>query len=647
MCGIAGIVNTRDIVDQAVLQNMVSAIAHRGPNHAASQVEHHSGLSVGFGYRRLSIIDLSSAGNQPMINETGDVRIIYNGELYNHPALRRELEAKGHRYCSHSDTETVLHAYEEWGTEAFARFNGMFAFALYDERTNSLILARDRRGIKPLYYSWNGHTLAFASELKALLKADIIQPNIDPTALWLFLCLGYVPSPHCIVAGANKLEPGSFLELREGKIQIVQYAQENSSPDIRVDEHEAIIHVRESIEKAVQRQLMSDVPVGVFLSGGLDSTIIATLASRYHPKPLHTFSVGYAQGADATKADSRYNDDFFFARPAAKNLRTIHHEVLIENGPALTDLFVQLCFQLDEPMVEPVFLSTHYLSQLARRHDVPVILTGDGADELFGGYDRYFAAKRLALYQQIPGLGWLLPFVEGMGSSLELGRSARELRYLLGHRSSVEGYIRFSTIFRPNQALQLLHPALRSEVDIQSLRRLVDLSLDHQTSFADQMGYRDLVLWVGEHFNPRLDRISMLHSVEARVPFQDNEVVDVALSIPMSMKTKRQSRKGLLKKAFADIIPLEARTRPKRSFQAPGMAWLQGGLNDSLQQLISGDTHLSEIFDQVQVRHYASVLGHDTPGQIFSVSALLFMDLWVRQHSDNSAQHEYVKQIQP
>jgi len=642
MCGIAGIASTKDNIDQAVLMNMIDTIAHRGPNHTATRVEHHSGLSVGLGYRRLSIIDLSSAGNQPMINETGDVWIIYNGELYNHAELRQELEAKGHSYCSQSDTETVLHAYEEWGTKAFSRFNGMFAFALYDKKSNSLILARDRRGIKPLYYYWNGHTLAFASELKALLKAEIVQPNIDPTSLWLFLCLGYVPSPHSIVAGVNKLEPGSFLELCAEKINIVPFAEENKPSDIRMDGHEAAIQIRESIEQAVQRQLMSDVPVGVFLSGGLDSTIIATLASRYHPKPLHTFSVGYAQGMDTAKTDSRFNDDFFFARPVAKSLGTIHHEVMIENGPALIDLFIQLSYQLDEPMVEPVFLSTHFLSQLARQHDVPVVLTGDGADELFGGYDRYFAAQRLTLYQQIPGLGWLLPIVEGMGSSWELGRSARELRYLLDHRGSVESYIRFSTIFRPNQALQLLTPAVRSCVDTEALWRSVDISLEHNRSFADQMGYRDLILWVGEHFNPRLDRISMFHSVEARVPFQDNQVVDVALSIPMSLKSKRHSRKALLKKAFADIVPLEARTRPKRSFQAPSTAWLQGGLNGSYQQLISEETYLPEIFDPVQVRHYADVWGQDTPGQAFAVSALLFMDLWMRKHSDNSRQHEHV-----
>ncbi len=635
MCGIAGIISTKTIIDQAVLKSMVGKIAHRGPNHVATHMEFQSGLSVGLGYCRLSIIDLSPAGNQPMANESGDIWIIYNGELYNHAKLRHELEAKGHRYCSQSDTETVLHAYEEWGTKAFARFNGMFAFALYDKRSNSLILARDRRGIKPLYYYWDTRTLAFASELKALLKTGLIHPIVDPTALWLFLCMGYVPSPYSMATGVRKLEPGCFLELCAGKLRIERYARETNLPDRMQDEHTAVMHVRDSVEQAVQRQLMSDVPVGVFLSGGLDSTIVATLASRYHPEPLHTFSVGYSHAEGAKEIDSRYNDDFLFARQVAESLRTIHHEVIIENSSSLADLFVQLIFQLDEPMVEPVFMSTHYLSKLARECGVPVVLTGDGADELFGGYDRYFVAQQLALYKKIPGLRLALPFIETVGRSWEIGRSAHELKYLLENPSAVESYIRYSSIYRPDQALKLLSPAVRAHVDTQALPRLIEASLGPELPFVDQMEHADLLLWVGEHFNPRLDRISMLHSVEARVPFQDDDVVKIALSIPTALKSTRNSRKGLLKRAFADIIPTLARTRPKRSFQAPGAAWMMGGLNDIYGQLAEGQSNLIELFDSEQVRKHANTWGRSTPGEVFAVSALLVVDLWARQYLNN------------
>jgi asparagine synthase (glutamine-hydrolysing) len=634
MCGIVGIVSQTTTSNEALLERMISTIAHRGPNHSAARAEHQPGLSVGLGYCRLSIIDLSPAGNQPMANEGGDAWIVYNGELYNHAELRRELEAQGHRYCSRSDTETVLHAYEEWGTEAFARFNGMFAFALYDKKTDSVILARDRRGIKPLYYYWDGRTLAFASELKALLKAGLTRPDVDPTALWLFLCMGYVPSPHSIVTGVNKLEPGHFLELRDGKLRIVRYAPAAYPRDERLNEREAVSRVRESVEQAVQRQLMSDVPVGVFLSGGLDSTIVATLASRQHSKPLHTFSVGYAHAEGAAEIDSRYNDDFYFARQIAESLGTVHHEVIIENSSTLTDLFEQLVVQLDEPMVEPVFMSTHYLSKLARECGVPVVLTGDGADELFGGYDRYFAAQRLAIYKKVPGLRLTLPFIETLGGSREIARSAHELKYLLDNPSAVESYIRCSSIYRPDQALQLLAPDVRARVDTQALPRLVEAALGAQAPFVDQMAHADLVLWVGEHFNPRLDRISMLHAVEARVPFQDDAVVDAALSIPTDLKSTNGSRKGLLKRTFADAIPDLARARPKRSYQAPGAAWLQGGLHGAYRRLVDGESHLTELFDPVQVRQYAHGWGKGTPGAVFAVSALLIAELWTGQYLD-------------
>jgi asparagine synthase (glutamine-hydrolysing) len=635
MCGIVGIVSQSTTVDKALLEQMISIIVHRGPNHSAARVEHQPRLSVGLGYCRLSIIDLSPAGNQPMSNEEGDTWIVYNGELYNHADLRRELEAKGHRYRSFTDTETILHAYEAWGTDAFARFNGMFAFALYDQKSSSLFLARDRRAIKPLYYRWDGHSLVFASELKALLKAGVVRADVDPTALWLFLCMGYVPSPHSILAGVHKLEPGYFLELRDGKMRLERFAPPDRQAAGVYDEHEAASLVRESLEQAVRRQLMSDVPIGVFLSGGLDSTIVASLASRHMASPLHTFSIGYAGAPGAEEIDSRYTDDFYFARQIAESLGSVHHEIVIENNSTLTDLFVRLVFQLDEPMVEPAFMSTHYLSKLARESGVPVILTGDGADELFGGYDRYFAAQRLAMYKKIPGLRWTLPVIETVGGPLQIARNAGELKYLLDNPAVTESYIRFSSIYRPDQALTLLAPDVRTRVDTHALNRLVEAALGAPGAFVDQMAHADLVLWVGEHFNPRLDRISMLHSVEARVPFQDDVVVDAALSIPTDRKSTNGSRKRLLKQAFADIVPDLALTRPKRSYQAPGAAWLRGGLNEIYRQLVEGDGVLTELFDPAQIRQYSRARDvgsiQNVPGGVFAVSALLIAGLWAWQ----------------
>jgi asparagine synthase (glutamine-hydrolysing) len=632
MCGIAGIANYEGSTDCSQVEYMSKLIAHRGPDQAGIYLSQDGPLATGLATRRLAILDLSSESNQPMSNEAGNILLAYNGELYNHLELRHELERCGYQYHSSGDTETIVHSYEEWGVDAFPRFNGMFAFALYDQRTSTLLLARDRCGIKPLYYFWNGSTFAFASELKALLNASVVRPNIDPTALWLFLCLGYVPSPYSIIAGVHKLEPGHYLKLEDGKLQIIRFASLANFRSIRQDERTTVSIIRESIEQAVKKQLMSDVPVGVFLSGGLDSTIVATLASRYHRESLHTFSVGYTDADGVGAIDSHYNEDFFVARQIAKSLGTIHHEVIVENNTALVSLFERLVAQLDEPMVEPVFMSTHYLSKLARECSVPVVLTGDGADELFGGYDRYFAAQRLAMYKKVPGLRWALPFIETMGRSSQIARSAHELKYLLDHPSAVESYIRASSIYHPDQALKLLAPELRKHVDTQALPRLVKAALGQHTSFVDQMAHADLALWVGEHFNPRLDRISMLHAVEARVPFQDNIVVEAALSVSMDHKSTRSSRKSLLKHAFADIVPELARTRPKRSYQAPGTAWLQGGLRVVYRQLLEGGCHLTGLFDPVQIRAYVSGWGKETPGQVFAVSALLITQLWARHY---------------
>ena len=632
MCGIVGIVSQTASVEETLLSRMVATIAHRGPNHAAVRTEHQPELSVGLGYCRLSIIDLSAAGNQPMTNENDDVWIVYNGELYNHVDLRRELEAEGYRYRSRSDTETVLHAYEQWGTEAFARFNGMFAFALYDRRSASVILARDKRAIKPLYYFWDGRTLAFASELKALLKTGLLHTDIDPTALWLFLCLGYVPSPYSITARVHKLEPGHYLQLQHGNLNLRRFATDRICTEAGCDKVEAAQRVRQGLEDAVQRQLMSDVPVGVFLSGGLDSTIVATLARRYHSGPLHTFSIGYANGHHAAQMDPRYNNDLLWARRTAEALRTIHHEVIVQNDAALMDLFPQVVFQLDEPMVEPVFVSTHFLSQLARQNGVPVILTGDGGDELFGGYDRYFIAQRLSRYEQLPGLEWALPLVGKLARNRPIAHSALALQQLLRNPSAAAKYLYLSCIHRPDQALQLLAPDIAAEVDREALVRLVDTALGREASFVDQVARADLIYWVGEHFNPRLDRISMLHSVEARVPFQDDVVVDTALSLPMQDKSTPRARKHLLKRAFADLIPEPIRSHPKRAFQAPGAAWLEGGLAATTDQLTDGQWDRAGLFNSQLVRHHVLNHGKDAPGNIFAVWALLIAELWVRQY---------------
>ena len=632
MCGIAGIASLGPAPDLGQIERMVQTLAHRGPDHSAVRIASGDQLSVGLGYRRLSIVDLSAAGNQPMSDETGDHWLVYNGELYNHLPLRSSLEQLGHHYRSRSDTETIVHAYEEWGLDAFDRFDSMFAVAIHDRPDERLVLARDRRGIKPLYYRWDGRTIAFASELKALVTAASATPRIDPTALWLYLCLGYVPSPHCIISGVRKLEPGHALIVDRDGLRTRRFTQLASVAPPRTPE--VVGRVRETVEAAIRKQLMSDVPVGVLLSGGLDSSIVAAIAARSEPGRIHTFSAGYSPAENAASIEPRYLEDAVAARTVARQLGTEHHEIEIQNGAALKGRFRALVYQLDEPMVEPVFLTTDRLAAAAREAGVPVVLTGDGADELFGGYDRYFAAGRLALYRSLPGLRALLPFIDrarGLGS---LAKDASELRYLLGHPSSVDSYIRFSTIYRPEAALALIAAPLRPQVDTTALADVVERAIPEAEPFVDQMAQADLALWVGEHFDPRLDRVTMGHSVEARVPFQDDDVVALARSLGNAQKSDRRVRKRVLAEAFADVLPDVVLQRPKRSFQAPGRAWLEGSLADDFHRLSERADTVGELFEPELARTYARSWGHGTPGEVFAVSALLIAATWAAVYVD-------------
>ena len=626
MCGIAGIATLGAASDADGVERMVDALVHRGPDHGAVRIASGDRLSVGLGYRRLSIVDLSAAGNQPMSDETGAHWLVYNGELYNHLALRDALEQAGHRYRSRSDTETIVHAYEEWGLDALDRFDAMFAVAIHDQPNERLVLARDRRGIKPLYYRWDGRTITFASELKALVTAESATPRIDPTALWLYLCLGYIPSPHCIISGVRKLQPGHALIMDPGGVQVRRFSRpEQVAPPAP---SEVTTRVRETVEAAIRRQLMSDVPIGVLLSGGLDSSIVAAIAARYEPGRIHTFSAGYRAADDAASIEPRYLEDAVVARTVARRLGTQHHEVEIENAAELGQRFRALVYQLDEPMVEPVFLTTDRLAAAARQAGVPVVLTGDGADELFGGYDRYFAARRLAMYRSLPGLRALLPVIDRARRLGSVARHASELGYLLAHPSGVDSYIRFSTIYRPEDALALMAAPLRSQVDTTALAELVEDAMLGAGPFVDQMARADLALWVGEHFDPRLDRVTMAHSVEARVPFQDDGVVELALSLGNAQKSDRRIRKRVLAEAFADVLPDVVLDRPKRSFQAPGRAWLEGGLLADFRRLSERADSVGDLFEPDLVQAYARSWGRGVPGEVFAVSALLVAATW-------------------
>ncbi|HYO87533.1 MAG TPA: asparagine synthase (glutamine-hydrolyzing), partial [Candidatus Limnocylindrales bacterium] len=527
MCGIAGIIDFKAAVSRSTIEAMCCAIHHRGPDHSGLLVQQGAQFSLGLGSQRLSIIDLSDAGNMPICNEAGDVWIVYNGELYNHRELRAELEARGHQYSSNTDTETIVHAYEEYGLNCLKRFNGMFAFALYDQRNERVVLARDPMGIKPLHYAWDGNRLTFCSELRGLFAAEQCRPPLDPVAVNLYLSLGYIPSPHSIYSGVRKLPPGASLviENRTCTLDMFWTPQLRPSSDGPRDLDSLTETTRTVIEDAVVRQLMSDVPVGVFLSGGLDSSIVTVLAQRHHGDVMDTFSVGFGRDGGGLDTRDLYNQDLVHARAVAAAMGTRHHEVVVPTDDRIAGLIMDTLAHMDEPVWESSFVSLHVMSRLARDHGVKVVLTGDGGDELFGGYPWYFGAQRFERLQRLPFLQHALPFLQAIGGSSILAVKARDLRLRL-RQDDIGRYRINHDIFSEIEKHDLIGTnAIERQADdpvSQYVRELFDAS--GAETWTERLAMADLTLWVRDHFNQRVDRMSMMNSIEARVPLQDQQV---------------------------------------------------------------------------------------------------------------------------
>ncbi|MEI7556402.1 asparagine synthase (glutamine-hydrolyzing) [Candidatus Chlorohelix sp.] len=636
MCGIAGIIDLEKSVNQDILLKMCQLISHRGPDDAGIFLENASKLSIGLGSLRLSILDLSLAGHMPMKNRTGDIVLVYNGEIYNHNELKVDLEKRAYQYHSRTDTETLLYAYEEFGLDCFKNLNGMFAVAIYDRRNARVVLARDRMGIKPLYYFWNGKRLIFSSELKSLMTHPDIIRKLNQEALDLYLTLGYVPSPYCLIAGVKKLLPGHYLALQEGTLKDISFWSPTLSipnPDLR-DDRQLSEQIRVTLDGAVEAQLMSDVPVGIMLSGGLDSTIIAAIASRKQLNSLHTFSVGFDTGK--SRMEEMYNWDSFYARKVALKLKTQHHEVLIKDDSTLIPLLEKLLFALDEPVWEPSYLSIYAMSKLAKEEGVKVLLSGDGSDELFGGYPWYLGATTLEKYERIPFLRQPLRLASSVLPPSIFHKKVTDL-YLKYRQPNYIKYLQNYSHFKPSSLAKLIPGASKRDSVVQEF---LDLTLKpvKEASTADQFAFADLLLWVREHFNQRIDRMTMLSSVEGRVPFQDNSIVDMALTIRVSRKFKGTEQKALLREAYKDILPDFVLNRPKRPFAAPGKAWLEGILNEyALSQLNRSSFNGLGLFDGRAVESFAYPFlrgekSHYEENEPFiSIWNLLALTIWLKQ----------------
>ena len=603
MCGITGILSfDGKPIDRNLLINMRDTMVHRGPDGAGIWVSEKR--RVGFGHRRLSIIDLSEAASQPMSNEDGSLWVSFNGEIYNHAEIRKELENIGlHRWkTNHSDTEVILHAFEQWGIDCIEKFRGMFAIALWDSNARDLWLVRDRIGIKPIYYAIRPDQIAFASEIKALLQDPRQARCVHEEAFYHYLSFLTTPAPQTLFKGIEKLRPGTWMRISEkGAVREHRYwdVWDHTTPMAGLSEDDIAERILSELRTAVQLRKVSDVPIGIFLSGGIDSSTNAALFSEGEGKPVKTFTIGYDGKYQS------YQNELPYARRMAAWVGAEYHERLLSQDDLL-EFLPQMVRLQDEPIADPVCVPVYYVSKLARDNGVIVCQVGEGADELFWGYPGWEIALRLQRYDDLP-----LP------KSLKcLGLAGLRLLHKDQHfyyewlRRGTKGQPIFwggAEAFTETQKQRLLSPRLRKQFsDLTSWEILKPIRQRFEDkawekSHLNWMTYLDLNLRLPELLLMRVDKMSMGVSLEARVPFLDHKFVELAMSIPESLKTRKNTLKYLLKKSVRGLIPDEVIDREKQGFGVPVYEWLLDRLGQETQQDITDFCEQTDFFDPSEV----------------------------------------------
>lgn len=580
MCGICGVVNIEheDPVKSDILKEMCDVIKHRGPDDEGFLLDGH----VGIGMRRLSIIDLNT-GKQPISNENGSVWIVFNGEIYNHIELRHELEKKGHQFKTKTDTEAIVHAYEEWGENCVQKLNGMFGFAIWDKRKQMMFIARDRIGIKPMYYFFDGKRLIFGSELKSILKAEDIPKRVDLQALDNFLTFEYIPAPLSIFQDIKKLPAGYYLTLRNGNIKVRNYWELNFQAN-GLDERSVQNNLKELLQDAVKIRLMSDVPLGAFLSGGIDSSTTVALMAQVMDQPVKTFSIGFE--------DSTYNE-LEYARMIAKKFNTDHHEFIIK--PDAVELTEQLIGFLDEPFGDFSIFPTYLVSKMARDY-VTVVLSGDGGDELFAGYDPYIADRLFAKYAKIPRFirnGVIAKMADIIPpTSKKKGFINRTKRFIEGAKLPEDLHHTRWMIFLQELEKEMLYAddmksGITENDPYKFIRHYFANSAYNKNDEVSRQLYVDIKTYLVDDILVKVDRMSMATSLEARVPFLDHRFVEFSATIPSSMKLKSNMTKYILKKSMEDILPHDILYRGKEGFSIPIKNWLKNELKPMLTDTLS------------------------------------------------------------
>jgi asparagine synthase (glutamine-hydrolysing) len=624
MCGICGKLNydRESRVAPDLVQKMMDIIVHRGPDGEGSYI---SG-PIGLGHRRLSIIDLNT-GDQPMCNEDRTVWIVYNGEIYNFKVLRQELIQLGHTFSSTSDTEVIIHAYEEYGVECLSRLQGMFAFALWDGRNESLFLARDRVGIKPLYYCETGRALVFASEIKALLADSEVKREINPTAIDRFLSYLYLPGNQTLFKGINKLEPGHYLVAKDGRLHDREYWDlkfEETRSGTFDEEADAL---SELLRLTVRQHMISDVPVGFLLSGGVDSTALLSCAVEETDKRISTFPIGFA--------GHEFADERPYARLAADRFGTDHHDITI-SADQFRNFLPNYVWHMEEPICEPPAVALYYVSKLASEF-VKVVLSGEGGDEAFGGYQNY---RNLLLVERSKRmLGGLAPVAGAILNKVGQGNRARKYAPLMTKDLPHYYYSRVSSPFSYfNQHKEVLFDANfereRNPRDAGDLIR----SLFHRLNGQDllsQMLYVDTKTWLPDDLLVKADKMTMANSLELRVPLLDHKVLEFAATLPAHYKVQGLATKRILKEAFRSRVPCEIIKRKKTGFPVPYNAWLRRELRDLVRDTLLSSTAshrgyfrggaVEKLLDKYEA-------GAPFEKEIFS---LLTLEMWHQQFVDH------------
>jgi asparagine synthase (glutamine-hydrolysing) len=577
MCGIAGFVDAGARLDAeeraSLVARMCEVIAHRGPDEQGTEVVGTAAL----GMRRLSIIDLAG-GHQPMSGCDARITLVFNGEIYNFRELQRELEARGHRFKTHSDTETIAHAYEEYGSACVDHLRGMFAFAIWDERTRVLFIARDRAGKKPLYYS---HTpsgaLVFGSELKSLLLHPEVTRTTNLDALDAYLSFGYVPDPLSIFENVHKLPPGHKLTFDGARVGVEQYWDFPFERDAKPRrEEEYVEELRELLDEAVRIRLVADVPLGAFLSGGVDSSAVVGLMARHTDRPVKTFSIGFREDSF---------DELKYARIAARHFATDHHEFIVT--PDICRIVDDLVWHFDEPFADSSAIPTHAVSRLAREH-VKVVLSGDGGDELFAGYTRYVVDRRRSLFDRVPRTvreGLMIP----LSRSLPHGAWGRNYLYA-NAQDAVGRYVNSLAVFTPLNKRALYSPefrrALAGRADaFESFREIAARAPANDPLAA--MLYLDSKTYLPGDILTKVDRMSMAVSLEARVPLLDHKLMEFAARLPSAMKMRGLETKHLFKRAVRGLVPDEILDREKQGFGVPVNRWINEELRDYTRDVLT------------------------------------------------------------